>query len=256
MINNILKIRREGNVIFVSFPSKPVEAEQIETIHYEFVDLRELLSSEEDVRACVITGLSTLTFKWVTESCNGMDRWATCMENVPSLSSVAQAIKIPLIIGMDGDFAGPGLELALFCDIRLATPDTSFRFPHTKMGWIPFNGATQILPRLIGRSRALEMLLSGSVMEAEAAYENGLIHYIVNGNELKATMAKMAAKMAVNSPISLKFTKETVTKGLDMTIDQGLRLEADLYFLMHSADDRTEGINAFKEKRKPFFKGQ
>jgi enoyl-CoA hydratase/carnithine racemase len=129
-------------------------------------------------------------------------------------------------------------------------------FPHTKMGWIPFNGATQILPRIIGKSRALELLLADSVMEVDKAYENGLIHYIVHGSELQTTITKMAAKMAVNSPISLKYTKETVTKGLDMTLEQGLRLEADMYFLMHSADDRTEGINAFKEKRKPIFKGQ
>lgn len=256
MADNILALRRERNVILISFPSDPIEADQIEAVHHEFADLYEIIASEDNIRVCVITGLSKRTFDWVTESSRGMERWAACTEDFPSLSSIARKIDIPLIIGMEGDIAGPGLELALFCDIRLATPDSSFRFPHTRMGWIPFDGATQILPRLIGRGRALEMLLSGFAMEAETALENGLIHYMVNNNELQKTMTKMAAQMALNSPTSLKFTKETVTKGLDMTLEQALRLEADLYFLMHSTDDRTEGINAFKEKRKPLFKGQ
>lgn len=256
MADHILTFEREENVIFISFPSEPIKAAQIEAAHYEFADLCKRIVSEEDIRVCVIAGLATQTFNWVAESYDGMERWAACAQNVPSFSSVARTVDIPLIIGMDGDIAGPGLELALFCDIRLATAASSFRFPHTKMGWLPFDGATQILPRLIGRGRALELLLGGAVIKAEAAHEHGLIQYIVDQNELPSTMAEMAAKMALNSPIALKFTKETVNKGLDMTLNQGLGLEADLYFLMHSAGDRIEGINAFKEKRKPVFKGQ
>ena len=98
--------------------------------------------------------------------------------------------------------------------------------------------------------------MTGSSIDAETAYQIGLMHYTVNAKELNSTIFEMSSKMADNSPTSLRYVKEAVLKGLDMTVEQGLRLEADLYFLSHSTEDRIEGISAFKEKRKPLFKGQ
>ncbi len=256
MADCILKYHKEGNVISITFPSEPIGKELFETVHFEFSDLGEMILAEKDIRVCVLSGIGTQTFKWVTESRHGLMCWAECVGNAPSLSNTAMAMDVPLIVGMDGEIEGPGLELALFCDVRIATSTSRFRFPHAKMGWAPFDGATQMLPRVIGKSRSLELLLTGSSIDAETAYRIGLTHYIVNPGELTATLFEMSSKMAANSPTSLRYVKEAVVKGLDMTVEQGLRLEADLYFLSHSTEDRIEGISAFKEKRKPLFTGK
>lgn len=256
MVDEVLTYRREKSVVFITFPDTHTEGLQLLAMHHEFADCCTEISADADIRVCVIGGIATGTFGDVAGSRDGLSRWAACVANGPSLAGRAAALEIPLIIGMKGDIGGPGLELALACDVRLATPASRFGFPHTKMGWIPFEGATQLLPRLIGRGRALEMLLTGSLIDAKSAYETGLIHHIVSGNDLDITMSEMASKMAEKSPASLMYTKEAVNKGLDLTLDQGLRLEADLYFLLHTTEDRIEGINAFKENRKPSFKGE
>lgn len=255
MADEMLIQRREGSVAFIVFPSTPIDTKQLQATYYNFADLCAEISSNDDIRVCAIKGITTQTFASLASSRDGLSHWAACSENGPSLAGSAAALDIPLIIGMEGDIVGPGLELALACDVRLATPASRFWFPHMEMRWIPFEGATQLLPRLIGRGRALEMLLTGSLIDATSAHETGLIHRIVSGKDLHSSMSEMACKMAEKSPGALRYTKEAVNKGLDLTLDQGLRLEADLYFLLHSTEDRIEGINAFKEKRKPSFKG-
>ena len=137
MAENILKYSKKGSTLLVSFPSGPIGEEEFEAVHFEFADLGEMISVDENVRVCAISGIGTQTFKWVTESRHGLSRWAECAEAVPSLANTAMAIDLPLIIGLDGDIEGPGLELALFCDVRIATLTSRFRFPHSEMGGIP-----------------------------------------------------------------------------------------------------------------------
>ena len=166
------------------------------------------------------------------------------------------AIEKPVIAAINGDALGVGLELALSCDIRMASDKAKFGFPEVAKGLIPAEGGTQRLPRIVGRGKALELILTAGTITAKEALEIGLVSRIVPGKELMPEAEALARDVAAKGPIALKFIKEAVNKGLDLTLEQGLRLEGDLYFLLHTTQDRTEGITAFLKKRTPKFKSK
>jgi len=173
---------------------------------------------------------------------------------VTIIDSVARIAK-PVICIMDGDAVGVGLELALACDFRIACETSVFAMPQVRTGGIPYAGGTQRLPRLIGRAKALEMLLTGTAIEAEEACRIGLVHQIVADADLATAAGDLAKDMAAAAPLSMRLAKEAIHAGMDMTLEQGLRLELDLYLLLFSTHDRREGIMAFREKRNPSFTG-
>jgi enoyl-CoA hydratase len=175
---------------------------------------------------------------------------------VHGVAAAIAAIEKPVIIAINGDALGLGLEIALAGDIRLAADKAKFSLPQLSDGLIPADGGTQRLARLVGRGKALELILTAETIGAQEALEIGLVNRVVPGAELTDEASALASSMAEQGPIALRFIKEAVNKGLDMTLEQGLRLEGDLYFLLHTTADRTEGINAFLKKRKPKFKGR
>jgi len=118
------------------------------------------------------------------------------------------------------------------------------------------DGGTQRLSRIVGKGKALELIITAETIDAEEALKIGLVSRVTAREELAAEAETVAKTMASKGPIALRYAKEAVNKGLDLTLEQGLRLEADLYFLLHTTEDRTEGIRAFLERRPPQFKGQ
>ncbi len=174
----------------------------------------------------------------------------------PSLSMPVAGLCCPVIAAINGNVTGPALELALACDIRIASRSAHFSFPGITRGIIPADGATQRLPRLVGRAKAMELLLTGEAVSAGEALRIGLVNRLVKKAELLPSALEMGREMSGKATLSLQYCKEAVLKGLDMTLVQGLRLEGDLYYLLHTTQDRTEGIIAFREKRKPVFKGK
>lgn len=172
--------------------------------------------------------------------------------------SFAQSIATcerPVIIGIRGDAVGLGLEIALACDVRIASEKSKFGLPQIRAGVMPWDGGTQRLSRTVGNAKALEMVLTGELIDAREANRIGLVSRIVPVEKVITTVMELARDMASKSAVSLEYCKEAIVKGMDLPLEQGLRLEADLYFLMHTTHDRKEGIKAYQEKRKPKFKG-
>lgn len=171
------------------------------------------------------------------------------------VAPVAQ-IRQPVIAAIDADAVGLGLELALACDIRIGTEGACFGLPQIADGLIPSAGGTQRLPRLIGWSRAMDMILTGETVDAAEARRIGLVHRVVPAAELMDAATTLAGEMAPRSPLAMSYVKEALNSGLDLTLDQGMRMELDLYLLLFTTQDRIAGITAFQEKRKPKFEGR
>ena len=166
------------------------------------------------------------------------------------------ALEKPVIAALNGDATDHGLELALACDIRIAAEGSRMGMTMLRHGIIPGDGGTQRLPRIVGRAKALELLLTGTLLDAREAQTIGLVNRVVPSKELTATVHTVAATILDGAPIAEAYAKEAVLHGLDMTLGQGLRLEADLNFLLHSSRDRGEGLGSFLERRKPQFRGE
>jgi enoyl-CoA hydratase/carnithine racemase len=162
----------------------------------------------------------------------------------------------PIIAAIRGFALGGGLELALACDIRIASEDSQLGLTEVNLAIIPGGGGTQRLPRLVGRGKALEMILTGARVDAREALRIGLVERVVPPGEAFAAAQALARALAEKAPVALRYAKEAVVKGLGLPLDDGLRLENDLATLLRTTDDRVEGAKAFLEKRKPRFTGQ
>ena len=162
----------------------------------------------------------------------------------------------PIIAAIRGFALGGGLELALACDIRIAAEDAQLGLTEVTLGIIPGGGGTQRLPRLIGRGKALEMILTGARIPAAEALSIGLVEHVVPVAELLPSAQALARRIAEKPPIALRYAKEAVVSGLALPLADGLRLESDLSTLLRTTEDRVEGARAFVEKRKPKWSGR
>ena len=169
--------------------------------------------------------------------------------------SVLGAMTKPTIAVLNGDATGIGLELALACDLRLAKAGAQFGLSHIAEGLIPFCGGTQRLPRIIGQARALELILTGKHIDATEAYQIGLVTEVIEPDQFAARVDEVLTDLLGKGPTALRLGKEAVLKAMDLTLEQGVRLEEDLYVLLQTTHDRAEGVQAFLEKRKPVFTG-
>lgn len=233
----------------------------------ELVDAAEKVDEDSDLRAVVITGAGDRAFsvgmdlKELVEATEGIEDRPTLLDIRRRLwhynpwERIARLSK-PTIAAINGLALGGGLELALACDIRVASEEARFGFPEVRLGVIPARGGTQRLPRIVGRGKALEMILTGDTIDAIEAHRIELVSKVVPPGSLLTTAMDLAVKLANSAPIAIRFAREAVTKGLDMTFDQGLSLETDLYVLLQTTEDRSEGIRSFIEKRPPRFEGR
>jgi enoyl-CoA hydratase/carnithine racemase len=162
----------------------------------------------------------------------------------------------PIIAAIRGFALGGGLELALACDIRIAADDAHLGLTEINLAIIPGGGGTQRLPRLVGRGKALEMILTGMRVPAAEALRIGLVERVVPVAELMPAAQALARQIADKAPIALRYAKEAVVGGLGLPLADGIRLENDLATLLRTTEDRVEGAKAFVEKRKPKWTGR
>lgn len=233
-----IKFEREEGWAFIRLCSAATGNALTYPLARELAEVCDALYQDEGLRVAVLCG-SPGVF------CTGGDS-----SGVEAVEALAR-LEIPVIAAISGPALGLGLALALSCDLRIAAPEATFGVPDIK---IPLAGLSQRLPRIVGRGKALELLLLGETVGAAEAHRIGLINKIAADPEAEAR--EWARTLSSKAPIALRFAKEAVYKGMDLTLEQGLRLEADLYFLLHTTRDRTEGIRAFLEKRQPEFKGE
>jgi enoyl-CoA hydratase len=217
------------------------------------------LRADDDVRVVVFTGAGDKAFIAGADIAEFADRTAITQREVMlerGLFNAVDSFPKPVIAMVNGYCLGGGCELALACDIRVASEKASFGQPEINLGIIPGGGGTQRLTRLVGEGKAMEMILSGEIINAEEAFRIGLVNHVVPPDQLEAKTMEIANRIAEKSPIALRLAKEAVKLASRSNLDEGLRREVDLFALCFSSEDKDEGVRAFLEKRKADFKGK
>ena len=218
------------------------------------------LKHDEGVRAVVLTGAGEKSFvagadinELAVQSPTGGREHAMRGQHVLDL---IEHMGKPVIAAINGFALGGGCELAMACTLRLAADTAKLGQPEVNLGIIPGYAGTQRLARIVGRGRALELLLSGDQITAQEAYRLGLVNRVVPAAELMPEARKLAAALAAKAPIAVRYILEAVHKGLEMPFPQAQVFEATLFGLVASTEDMREGTKAFLEKRRPEFKGR
>jgi enoyl-CoA hydratase len=216
----------------------------------ELTEVCAAMAWDETIQVVLITGAGENPFAIETASLEEQrDAGNSIADPVSKLSQ-------PAIVALSGDVMGAGLELALACDVRIASVGSRLGLRQIQSGIIPSGGGTQRLARLVGKSKALEMILTGEAIDSREAFRVGLVSKVVPFDQLMVVSMSVAEEMASKAPIALQYVKEAVYGGMELTLEQGLRLEADLYLLLHTTTDREKGIRAFREKKVPTFEGK
>ena len=172
------------------------------------------------------------------------------------LANLLETMSKPTIAAINGFALGTGLELAMACTIRIASDNARFGQPEINLGIMPGNGGSQRLPRLVGEGRAMEMILTGDLINAQEAYRIGLVNRVVPQTELMHQVKELAAKLAAKSPLAVKLAKNAIHTGFNMSLGEGIEYENKLFAILCGSQDKQEGMNAFLEKRQPDFQGR
>jgi enoyl-CoA hydratase len=173
-----------------------------------------------------------------------------------ALTDLIENLGKPVIAAVNGFALGGGCELAMACTIRIAAESAKFGQPEVKLGVMPGYGGTQRMPRLVGKGRALKIILSGDIIDAAEAYRIGLVDEVVQSAQLIERSETVLNKIIANAPLSVKYALEAVNKGTETSVAEGLLIEASLFAVCASTDDKREGTSAFLEKRAPQFQGK
>jgi enoyl-CoA hydratase len=257
---SLIAVEPQGNiaVIRVNRPDK-LNALNAETIAQLDAAVRRI-AADDAIRGVILTGAGEKAFV------AGADI-AELAEMGPltgiAVSRAGQAtfrmleqLPKPVIAAVNGFALGGGLELALACHMRIASAKARFGLPEVKLGIIPGYGGTVRLPRLVGKGRALEMILTGEMIDAEEAFRIGLVNRVVAPDELLTYAKQLLEKIIANGPVAIRMAIEAVDRAMETTLDDSLILESNMFGLLSATADMHEGMKAFLDKRTPEFKGQ
>ena len=253
----VLERRERVAIITINRPEKR-NALNIKT-REEGAALLDELRNDSSIGVVVFTGAGEKAFIAGADIAEFAGRTSITQRDVMTSRSLFTAIDTfpkPVIAMINGYCLGGGCELALACDIRIASETASFGQPEINLGIIPGGGGTQRLARLVGEGKAMEMILAGDIIDAKTAYSIGLVNHVVPADQLQTKTMEIAQRIAEKSPIALQLAKEAVKLASRSNLDEGLRREIDLFALCFSTEDKDEGVSAFLEKRKAAFKGR
>lgn len=252
-------IEKRGSVAVLTI-NRPDKLNALNSkVHVEAVAALEELRLDAAVRVLIITGAGEKSF--VAGADIGEFEGKTpaaqrAMFLEKTLFNSLDTFPKPVIAMINGFCLGGGCELALACDLRYAGERARFGQPEINLGIIPGGGGTQRLTNLIGEGKAMEMILTGDMIDAPTALSLGLVNDVYSSAELREKTFAVAEKIAEKSPVALQMAKEAVKLAARSNLDEGLRREVDLFAICFSTEDKQEGVAAFLEKRKPIFKGR
>jgi enoyl-CoA hydratase len=228
------------------------------SVYAELCALFGEIEEDSDVQVVIITGSGEKAFVAGADiaamqplnSTNVRGFINVCRKAFDSISGLSK----PVIAAINGFALGGGCELAMCCDLRVASESARFGQPEIGLGIIPGGGGTQRLSRLVGETRAKELVYTGDIIDAHTAYTIGLVNRVVPPNDLMSETRSLARKMLTKSSVILALAKKAISGGLNVDLPSGLDLEAECFALCFSTEDQKEGMSAFLEKRKPVFK--
>ena len=229
-------------------------------VRRELIDAMERAEADDGIRVVVLTG-ATGSSSFVAGADIGEFEGRSAIEQRaaskrPRIYEVIDGLAVPVIARINGHTYGGGCELALACDVRIASSEAMLGQPEITLGIIPGGGATQRLPRLVGEGQAMRLILSGELIDAEEAADVGLVDEVCEPEALDERIAELAGAMAEKSPVALELAKSAVRAAARMPLDEGIEYEAELFAVMFSTADKDEGVEAFLEKRDPQFEGR
>jgi enoyl-CoA hydratase len=260
MAFDTLLLERDGAVAIVTINRPQVlnalNAQTIDDLRRAILDLK----SDESVRAVVLTGAGEKAFvagadinELAVQTPTGGREHALTGQHVFDL---VENMGKPVIAAINGYALGGGCELAMACTLRLAADTAKLGQPEISLGLIPGYAGTQRLPRLVGKGRAMEIILTGTPITADEALRIGLVNRVCPASELMAESKKLAQQLAKAAPIALRYIINALNKGVEMPFAEACQYEATLFGLVASTDDMREGTAAFLQKRKAEFKGK
>jgi enoyl-CoA hydratase len=256
--NLLVEIAENIATVTVNRP-KALNALNEETLK-ELLCCFEGLENDAEVRAVILTGAGEKAFVAGADIAFMKEMGAVAARDFALLGqkvmSTIEQLSKPVIAAVNGFALGGGCELALACDIRLASEGARFGQPEVNLGVIPGFAGTQRLPRLIGKGRAKELLFTGDMIDAAEAFRLGLVNRVTAAEELLAAARELAAKIAGKGSIAIALCKDAVNNGLEMESDKACRYEADQFALCFATADQKEGMAAFLEKRPASFQGR
>jgi enoyl-CoA hydratase/carnithine racemase len=251
---------KKGSIAYVTLNRPKVmnalNKATINELRAAFEDVRD----DSDVHGVILTGAGEKAFAAGADIAEIANNTAVEAEEGTrrgqALTDLIENLGKPVIAAVNGFALGGGCELAMACTIRIAAESAKFGQPEVKLGVIPGYGGTQRLPRLVGRGRALKLILSGDIIDAAEAYRIGLADEVVPDTHVIERAEAVLKKIIANAPLSLKYALEAVNKGLETSVAEGLLIEASLFAICASTDDKKEGTSAFLEKRAAKFQGK
>ncbi|MFO7997008.1 MAG: enoyl-CoA hydratase-related protein [Dehalococcoidia bacterium] len=229
-------------------------------VYAELYELFQQIENDPEVRVVIITGSGEKAF--VAGSDIGEMQPQNSIEirgfihKARKASDRIYTLSKPVIAAVNGFALGGGCELAMCCDFRIASENAKFGQPEMNLGIIPGAGGTQRLTRLVGMTRAKELVYTGCVIDANVAYTMGLVNKVVSPNDLMSEAKALARRLLVKSSVALSLAKEAINGGSDASLHSGLDLEGQCFALCFATHDQKEGMAAFLEKRKPEFRGK